>query len=127
MAAYKIIGFSKETGAITVLFDEKMAPLSIDVPLNEDGLYITGGELDTFIKGFIPTWHLERVNKIAAGIANDGDIEALVEKLPVVEVSPEQPTPGVSTDVDQWQQQETEKLIAHALVKFGLLKEIPAL
>lgn len=126
MTTYKIIGFDKTTGVISIQFDEKMAPLSIDVPLNEQGLYITGDELDQYIKGFIPTWHLERVSKIAAGIPNAPEIEALVEPPEPVEIS-EAATQQVATDmnVEMWQQHEMESQIAKILMKFGVLQEDP--
>lgn len=125
MVNYKIIGFDKTIGSIVVSFDEKMAPLAIDVPLNEEGLYITGEELDTYIKGFIPTWHLDRVAKISAGVANENEIEALVQPVVQDGVSLLSGTPEVDANIAMWQQLETEKTIAKALVKFGVLQSDP--
>jgi hypothetical protein len=77
---YKIISFDRDSGSIVIKFAENMAPINIDLPLNEDGLYITGEALNEYVKGFIPTWHLERLSRIQAGIANADDIEALVQE-----------------------------------------------
>lgn len=124
MTNYKVTKFNKISGSLTVVFDEKMAPLNIDIPLNDDGNYIMGDELDLYIKGFIPTWHLERINKISAGIPNESDIEALVEQS--TEASLEEPLPtDAPTIADEWQQQEVEKQIAKTLIKFGVLTEDP--
>lgn len=130
MTTYKIIGFDKTTGVISIQFDEKMAPLSIDIPLNEQGLYITGDELDQYIKGFIPTWHLERVSKIAAGIPNAPEIEALVTPLLAGESELPKTLDIIEmTEADEnlkmWAELEQEKQVARVLVKFGLLKEDP--
>jgi hypothetical protein len=129
MATYKIIGFDKTNGSITVSFDENMAPLNVDVPLNDQGAYITGTELDTYIQGFIPTWHLDRISKIAAGVSNESAIEALVEAVPSVEIPLEGTEASVIADgnIAMWQQLETEKQIAKALVKFGVLAEDPTI
>jgi len=129
MANYKIIGFEKTTGLITINFDPNMAPLTIEVPLNEQNNYITGIELDTYIQGFVPTWHLDRINKIANGISNEADIEALVEVLPFTEPSAEEDitTSEVNANLNMWQQIETEKQIAKVLVKFGILTENPTI
>lgn len=121
MANYKIVGFDKSSGVITVSFDNNMAPLGIDVPLNEQGLYITGTELDTYIQGFIPTWHLERINKIAAGIPNETQIAALVEITSQNEAQLNEIE--INNNVVHWAEIEAEKQIAKVLVKFGLLTE----
>jgi len=127
MANYKIIGFEKTTGVIIISFDPNMAPLTIEVPLNEENNYITGTELDTYIQGFVPTWYLDRINKIANGISNEADIQALVEVTPPTEPISEEEikTSEVNANLDMWQQIETEKQIAKVLVKFGLLAEDP--
>lgn len=124
MAAYKIISFDKSSGAIAVSFDDKMAPISIDVPLDENGLYITGDELDTYIQGFIPTWHLDRVNRIAAGVPNESDIEALVTPV-VVEELALQDVKQIDDGLRMWQEFEAEKQIARVLLKFGVIQEDP--
>jgi len=125
VASYKVIGFNKASGSITISFAENMAPISVDIPLNEMGVYITGDELDSYIQGFIPTWHLERVNKITAGIPNESDIEALVELPESTEEIRLEESPEVTANIAMWQQLETERQIAKVLVKFGLLAEDP--
>jgi hypothetical protein len=81
---YTIIGFNKEAGQIVVRFDPNMSPLAIEIPI-EDGKYMAGEALNTYIKGFIPTWHLDRLAAIKAGVSNEAEIEALVVPEPVVE------------------------------------------
>jgi hypothetical protein len=133
MATYQIIGFDKATGSIKISFDEKMAPIAIDVPLNEQGVYITGAELDAYIQGFIPTWHLDRINQIAAGIANEVDIESLVQPLPVVEpqqadqqqADQQQATNQSLDEANIWQPVEFEQQIAKVLLKFGVISTDP--
>jgi len=128
MASYKILSFDKNTGSLVVQFAENMAPLNIDVPLTNDGLFIVGEELEQYIQGFIPTWHIERLEKLKNGIANVSDIESLVSPteevvLPVVpELSVEE-----QANAKMWFDLEEEKRVARVLVKFGLLKEDPTI
>lgn len=74
---YSITNFNKETGQIVVRFAPNMEPLLIEVPI-ENGVYITGENLDNYIKGFIPSWHLERLAAIKAGVPNEAEIQCLV-------------------------------------------------
>ena len=126
MANYKILSFNKNTGGLVVQFAEDMAPLNIDVPLDANNLFIVGEELEQYIQGFIPTWHIERLEKLKNGIANASEIEILVAPaeevvLPSVsEISAEE-----KANLQMWKQLEEEKTIARALVKFGLLTEDP--
>ena len=128
MASYKILSFDKNTGSLVVQFAENMAPLNIDVPLTNDGLFIVGEELEQYIQGFIPTWHIERLEKLKNGIVNVSDIESLVSSteevvLPVVpELSAEE-----QANAKMWFDLEEEKRVARVLVKFGLLKEDPTI
>ena len=117
MANYKIIGFDKQTGVLTVSYDDSMAPVGIDVPIDENGLYITGESLDTYIQGFIPTWHLERVNQIASGIANEAQIESLVE------VTADQTSiqEGAISQAQLDQNNKLENEIVRILIKHGVL------
>jgi len=128
MATYEVIGFDKINGVLLVSFDANMPSLTIDVPLNDEGKYITGADLDSYIQGFIPTWHIERVNKIAAGIPNSAEIEALVV-TPTLPEEIAELTPITLSEAEeralQWQEYETEKVIAKALIKWGLLTEDP--
>jgi hypothetical protein len=126
MATYKILSFDKNTGSILVQFAENMTPLSIDVPINEAGLFVTGEELEQYIQGFIPTWHIERIEKLRTGVANSDDINTLVAPaaevvLPVVpEITSEE-----EANRKMWIELEEEKKVARVLVKFGLLTEDP--
>ena len=126
MAHYKILSFDKYTGSLVVQFAENMAPVSIDVPLNNDNLFITGQELDQYIQGFIPTWHMERLEKLKNGVANANEIESLI-------VSTEEmllPSAAIVSDeekanIQMWADVAEEQRIAKILIKFGVLAENP--
>lgn len=85
MTTYTIIGFNKQIGQLTIRFHPDMSPLVVDVPI-ENGQYITGETLDTYIKNFIPTWHMERLAAIQNGVSNESVLESLVTPEPVLEV-----------------------------------------
>lgn len=126
MAAYKILEVNKNSGQLIIEFAVGMAPLTIDVPI-KDGLFITGTELEEYIQGFIPTWHLERQAQLHAGIPNASALEQLVPQteqavLPTV-LTPEQEQTAENTVM--WEQVEFEKKVAAALVKFGVLASDP--
>jgi hypothetical protein len=124
---YKIVNFIADEGKIEIIYSEQFAPLAIDVPLNDDGLFITGQELDTYIQGFIPTWHLERIAKLNAGIPNAAELMALVEAAPAITDSPENllMLEEANRNSEMWAQQQFESQIAKALIKFGVLSEDP--
>lgn len=84
MATYSIIGFNKDMGQLLVRFHPDMSPVAVDVPI-ENGQYITGSALDAYIQGFIPVWHIERLETIKSGISNEASIEALVTPEPAPE------------------------------------------
>lgn len=123
---YKIISFDQSTGSIVVRYREDMSPINIDLPLNDDGLFIVGEELDTYIKGFIPVWHLERIDRLSQGIANSLEIEKLVQPEEAVD-----PTTAIEENLQaienakMWEQVQFEKQIADVLVKFGVLPNNP--
>lgn len=125
MSTYKIISFDKTFGSIVVQYDPNEAPFSVDIPFTNNGEYLTGNELDTYIQGFIPTWHIERKNKIASGIPNESAIEELVQPIPttVPVVNEIELTQTAQAFLDI----ETEKTIAKALVKFGVLQSDPTI
>ena len=82
---YKIVEFNESTGQIIIQVDG--VPLfSVDLPLDENNNVPVGEELKLYLKGFIPTWHIERQNKLAAGIPNAAEIHALVQPIPVEQV-----------------------------------------
>lgn len=126
---YKIISFDQSNGSIVVRYREDMSPVNIDLPLDENGLYPTGEALNEYIRAFIPVWHLERLDRLAEGVANAAEIQALVqEETPVqteiIELTAEQ----IQSDKNakMWEQYEFEKQIGSILVKFGLVESNPA-
>lgn len=84
---YKIISFDNESGTIVVSWDYNQQTHTISLPI-ENGAYLTGVHLDQYIRGFFPIQHYERLEQIQSGIANEGNIDLLVDKNyipPVVE------------------------------------------
>jgi hypothetical protein len=111
---YTIKHFIEETGQLVVQFDESVQPFSIDVPLTQEGLYITGEELATFINGFAPTDFINRGKKIAQGIANSAELKALeTEPLPTVS--------AVQQEIEDTKAVEIEKHVKVALIKLGVI------
>lgn len=117
MSTYKVLSFDGNTGQLIIEFAEGFSPLSIDVPI-ENGLYITGEALDTYIKGFIPTWHLERQAQIKAGVPNEAEIASLAPTTPTAETT-------LNQNDAMWAELQFEKSIAKVLVKFGVLESDP--
>jgi len=126
MLTYKVLNFNENTGQLVIEYAQGLAPLSVDVPI-QNGLYITGEELDTYVKGFIPTWHLERQAQITAGVANANELQALVEETASVElpVTATQEQLQAEENAKMWAQLQFEQSIAKALVKFGVLESDP--
>jgi hypothetical protein len=124
---YKIVGFNETSGSLLVKFAENMQAFAIDVPLNAEGLYITGQELEQYIEGFAPTDFINRNSQIAAGIANVADIQALVvedtqqteDNLPIVL------TPEEIANKQMWQDLQFKKNVAKVLVELGVLTTDP--
>jgi hypothetical protein len=77
---YKIISFDDKTAQITVRFADSVR--LIDLPIDVNGRVLSGDELKAYLVGFIPTWHYERLDRIAEGITNADEIHALVEPEP---------------------------------------------
>jgi hypothetical protein len=88
---YKIIKFNEATGQIIVRFRD-MEPISVDLPIDAEGNALSGNQLSDYLRGFIPTWHYDRLEKISSGISNAAEIHALVEPEPTEEVSQPEPT-----------------------------------
>lgn len=126
MASYKVLEFNKNSGQLIIEFAVGATPLAVDVPI-KDGLFVTGTELDEYVQGFIPTWHLERQAQLNAGIPNASALEQLVEAQPEVEL-PTVLTPEQEQAIENeamWAQVEFERKIATALIKFGVLESDP--
>lgn len=127
MASYKIREFNEASGQLIVEYSENMAPFAVDIPL-VNGVFITGAELDTYIKGFIPHEFIERQAQLAGGVANAEQIRALVEAWPEkeeVNASPLELQQQELENNQMWVNIEFEKRIAAALVKFNVLQTNP--
>jgi hypothetical protein len=66
---YRIVNFIEETGQIEIECKGYPGRIAIDLPV-EDGKYPEGDQLDNYIRGFVPTWLIERYEKINNGISN---------------------------------------------------------
>jgi len=112
---YIIKQFNEVTGQLSVTFSGVLTH-SIDVPLTQEGLYITGEELDTYIKGFAPTDFINRGKQIAAGIANSAALKAL-ETEPVTTES----IAAEAQAIEDARAAEIEKHVKAALIKLGVI------
>jgi hypothetical protein len=86
MISYQIIDFNKITGSILVMFkynEEILATYNVDLPFTDDGLFISGDELNNYLKNMYPQHIIDRREKLDAGIPNTADIESLVIPLPL--------------------------------------------
>lgn len=114
--SYIIKQFNENTGQLVVQFDEAVPPSSIDVPLTQNGLYITGEELDIYIKGFAPTDFIARGKQIAAGIANSAELKALeTESIQPYE------SQAQNQAIEDAKAAEIEKHVKAALIKLGVI------
>ena len=75
---YKIIAFNEETGRIKIK-PQDYSIIEVDLPVDENGHVYEGAELRHYLRGFLPTHHVERRDKLLSGIKNAHKIHALVE------------------------------------------------
>jgi hypothetical protein len=126
MINYQIYNFNKDLGSIIVKYkngEQVVATYNVDIPLTDAGLFIVGEELNSYLLAMYPQHVIDRQNKLAAGIPNAAEIEALSlkEVTPAIEELSEQEIIDIKTQKDA----EEEKRIAKALVKFGVLDTDP--
>lgn len=79
MKLYEIIDFDENECKITVRYGS-FPYISIDIPINDNGMLMTGKELETYITGMLPTYYVDRMKRIAKGVKNVGDIKNLINK-----------------------------------------------
>jgi hypothetical protein len=124
---YKIIQFNEGQGQIIVEHDPRFSAFAVDLPIDDNGLYITGEALDNYIKGFIPHDYVTRIDKINAGVSNAHEIAALVTPLPIpaeqVDTTQNNYSPS---NIAMWSEVEFQKNVGDALVKLGVLSSNPA-
>jgi hypothetical protein len=126
MISYQITSFNSDFGNISVLFKKDnavIATYNVDVPLTDDGLFITGEVLNSYLLGMFPQHIIDRKNKLEAGIPNASVIASLVVPLEEAE-QPRVPT-ELSEQEKMWIDLQEEKRVAKVLVKFGLLATDP--
>jgi hypothetical protein len=76
---YRIVDFIPSSGQIVVECVGLDYQVTIDLPI-VGGQYPEAEALDTYIRGFIPTWVVERSFKIKNGIANEKYFYKLTNK-----------------------------------------------
>jgi hypothetical protein len=76
---YEIIEFNESSGLIVVFIPKTNQKFSIELQI-DDNRYPEGEDLDRYIRGFLPTWVTERVEKINDGVSNVDYIKSLIPK-----------------------------------------------
>jgi len=74
---YKIVNFWPTTGQIEIECEGYNKRIAIDLPI-DNGKYPEGDDLDIYIRGFVPSWLIQRNKLLNAGITNSDTIKALV-------------------------------------------------
>jgi hypothetical protein len=126
MISYQIYNFNKDLGSITVKYkngEEVVATYNVDIPLTDAGLFIVGEELNNYLLAMYPQHVSDRRDKLAAGIPNAAEIEALA--LPIEEPVIEQMSEQEKANSKMWLELEEERRIAKILVKLGVLETDP--
>jgi len=85
---YIIRGFDATNAQAIVEVPDLDATMAIDLPVGANGELPTAAELNTYIKGFIPVFEIERRQKIKQGLVGGEDIAALVQPRPEPEPVP---------------------------------------
>ena len=75
--SYKIVKFWPDVGQIEIECEGYDQRIAIDLPI-DNGRYPEGDDLDIYIRGFVPSWLIQRKKLLAAGVANASDIKSLV-------------------------------------------------
>lgn len=120
---YKVLSFDENVGTLLIQFADNVGPMNIDVPLREDGTFMAGEELDTYIRSFIPTSFINRIDAIKNGIPNINEVKALV--VATQEKSPDEIADELANQ-QMLQVMVFEQKIGALLVKFGVLESNPA-
>ena len=118
---YKIIKFHEKIGSITILVESTQATFNIDLPIDGDK-YVTGDDLDVYIRGFIPKEIEKRVD-VVKKVSNSSDIEKLISP---VEVNPEEEEAAIVAQTEWEQKHESDtifirELIQNVLIEKGLI------
>lgn len=74
---YKIVKFSSNTGQIEIECEGYPQRIAITLPI-DNGMYPEGDDLDIYIRGFVPSWLIERNKLLSQGVRNEKTIQDLV-------------------------------------------------
>lgn len=105
--SYKIVNFNKQTGTITVVYDEGIS-VSLTLIPDAEGKVITGQTLENFIMSAKPVWQIDAMKQQAqlesTGITNADEIFALVTepvvKDPILDATLESAIEYVNTTIE---------------------------
>lgn len=116
--AVKIISFDPANGSVEIEVGDNAPAINVELPINENGEYITGGELDIYLNGFVPVVDAARKQALSRGIPNASMIEAMVQPR-------EAPVDSVPADVSdvlaQAEQDMFDESVRESLVRLGVL------
>lgn len=74
---YRIVNFDQNSGQIEIECEGYNQRISIDLPI-DNGKYPENEDLDIYIKGFVPSWLIERGGLIKKGVTNSDYIKSLI-------------------------------------------------
>lgn len=81
--SYKIVRFDETNGQLTLKYRDMYTV--VDLPIDINGNVPSGDALRDYLRGFVPTWHYDRLELFANGINNADEIRNLVESDDVPE------------------------------------------
>lgn len=74
---YTITDFNPSLGQLTVELENGLT-FAVDIPFDAQGQYVSGPDLDAYIRAMAPVGYLDRLQQISQGVSNSADIAALV-------------------------------------------------
>ena len=85
---HKILYFDENLGKLTVSYKD-LVTITVDIPI-ENGKYLAGDKLTSYLVSIAPVWDVERTERLKAierGIENAHVIRGLVEDIKTPEVT----------------------------------------
>lgn len=125
MTDYIITNFNKELGRITV--QKGTVIREIELPI-ENGNYIQGDVLDSYIDGFFPPDLMQhRIATIKMGVNNEADIAALVSSVDPLTQPPVEPVIQNISNIQMWNGINFEQQVVQILLKHNIIQEDPTI
>lgn len=121
---FKITGANRDLGQIEIAYftqdDQHVASMCLDVPV-ENGVFVSGEQLDQLILAQAPTWGVQRKDTVTAATGFDA-IESRVEYMPG---ATPQEIEAARLHGEMVAQLDFERKVAAVLVKFGVVQNDP--